>query len=59
MGAAYLAGLAVGYRADTWEIRRNWAIERTFTPPDSRCRQSQSGHGLKKAVRCTEGWAKD
>ena len=32
MGAAYLAGLAVGYWAGPEEIRKNWAIDRTFEP---------------------------
>lgn len=32
LGAAYLAGLAVGFWKDKEEIRQNWAIDRTFTP---------------------------
>ena len=32
MGAAYLAGLAVGYWKDREDVRKNWAIERTFFP---------------------------
>ena len=32
MGAAYLAGLAVGYWKDKNEIVKNWEIERTFHP---------------------------
>ena len=32
LGAAYLAGLAVGYWASLEDIRSNWAINRTFTP---------------------------
>ena len=59
MGAAYLAGLAVGYWADTDEIRRNWAIERTFAPEISEDARAARIKGWKKAVRCTEGWAKD
>jgi len=59
MGAAYLAGLAVGYWADTEEIRRNWAIERTFTPQISDAARVNRVMGWKKAVRCTVGWAKD
>ena len=34
MGAAYLAGLAVGFWSSTDEIRKQWQAERTFTPSD-------------------------
>ena len=59
MGAAYLAGLAVGYWANTDEIRQNWAIERTFTPEITEDNRTARIKGWKKAVRCTEGWAKE
>ena len=59
MGAAYLAGLAVGYWANTDEIRQNWAVERTFTPEITEENRTRRIAGWKKAVRCTEGWAKD
>ena len=59
MGAAYLAGLAVSYWADTNEIRQNWAVERTFTPEISDEERAKRIKGWKKAVRCTEGWAKE
>ena len=59
MGAAYLTGLAVGYWADTDEIRQNWAIERTFAPEITEESRANRIKGWKKAVRCTEGWAKD
>lgn len=32
MGAAYLAGLAVGYWKDKEEVVKNWEIDKTFTP---------------------------
>ena len=32
LGAAYLAGLAVGYWNDTADITRNWALDREFLP---------------------------
>ena len=32
LGAAYLAGLAVGYWHDTADIARNWALDREFLP---------------------------
>ena len=59
MGAAYLAGLAVGYWKDTDEIRQNWAIDRTFSSEISEEDRAKRIKGWKKAVRCTEGWAKE
>ena len=32
LGAAYLAGLAVGYWKDTGDVTRNWALDREFKP---------------------------
>ncbi len=59
MGAAYLAGLAVGYWAGTAEIRKNWCVDRLFAPniPDSL--REKRIRGWKKAVECSLGWAKD
>ena len=59
MGAAYLAGLAVGYWDSTDDIGKNWAVDRQFTPgisPEDRLTRVK---GWKKAVGCTKGWAKD
>jgi glycerol kinase len=58
LGAAYLAGLAVGYWKDLSDISRNWALDREFKPQmpaeqrDSRYREWQ------EAVKRTLGWAK-
>ena len=59
MGAAYLAGLAVGYWNDLEEIRSNWAVDRTFNPAISAEEREKRVKGWKKAVRCTMDWAKD
>ena len=59
MGAAYLAGLAVGYWSDLEEVRRNWAVDRTFQPAISDEDRAARVKGWKKAVRCTMDWAKD
>ncbi len=57
MGAAYLAGLAVGYWKDQEEIRQNWAVDRQFVPeiPDAE-RADRLAH-WSKAVACASGWA--
>ena len=59
MGAAYLAGLAVGYWASLEEIRRNWVVDRSFLPEISQEERAVRVKGWKKALRCTAGWEKD
>jgi glycerol kinase len=57
LGAAYLAGLAVGYWTDTEDVRRNWVLDREFVPQMSaedraaRCRQ------WHRAVQRSLAWA--
>ena len=58
MGAAYLAGLAVGYWKNTEEIRRNWAADRRFSPAISEAERAKRIDGWQKAVSCTRNWAK-
>lgn len=59
MGAAYLAGLAVGYWKDLREIWENWQADREFLPvmPAEEC--SRRVRGWRKAVRYSFDWAKD
>ena len=57
MGAAYLAGLAVGYWSGPEEIKRNWAIDRTFEPSISGKEREKKLKGWKKAVKYAYGWA--
>lgn len=59
LGAAYLAGLAVGYWKNREEIRENWQLEKEFIhemPEESR---KMLLKGWKKAVRCALAWAED
>jgi len=59
LGAAYLAGLAVGYWESREEIKRNWQSGKKFTPKmDDETRQ-QKIKGWKKAVKCSFEWAKE
>lgn len=59
LGAAYLAGLAVGFWKDAEEIRGNWKVGRSFqTGIDSETRVKLL-KGWKKAVRCTFDWEKE
>lgn len=59
MGAAYLAGLAVGYWQSVDDVRKNWAIDRRFAPNISPETRRMRIKGWKKAVRCTYHWAKE
>lgn len=59
MGAAYLAGLAVGFWRDQAEIRKIWAVDRTFEPQlDARSRDVRL-HGWHRAVQRAFDWAKE
>lgn len=57
MGAAYLAGLAVEYWKDKDEVRKNWAIDRTFEPQISDAKREEMVNGWDKAVKRSYGWA--
>ncbi|MBS2771143.1 glycerol kinase GlpK [Anoxybacteroides rupiense] len=51
LGAAYLAGLAIGYWKDQDEIAQQWNIDRTFTPTMGEEARSACYAGWKKAVK--------
>lgn len=59
MGAAYLAGLAVGYWSSKEDVIKNWAIDRTFTPEISAEEREAKVKGWNKAVKYSYGWAKE
>ncbi|MCZ0754168.1 glycerol kinase GlpK [Anoxybacillus sp. J5B_2022] len=51
LGAAYLAGLAVGYWKDRSEIATQWQLERAFEPQMPSAQQAALYEGWKKAVK--------
>lgn len=59
MGAAYLAGLAVGYWNSKDEIIENWNIDRVFQPQITKEERDRKTKGWKKAVKCAYGWARE
>ncbi len=59
MGAAYLAGLAVGYWDSKEAVIKNWQIDRVFKPEMSDADRSANIKGWNKAVKCSYGWAKE
>lgn len=51
LGAAYLAGLAVGYWDDLTEIRRNWQVSAAFNPELSQEKAKEKVNGWHHAVK--------
>ncbi len=56
IGAAYLAGLAVGFWKSTDELHAQWAIDRQFEPEHNR---EEEIRNWAKAIRATEAWTKN
>ena len=58
MGAAYLAGLSVGYWKSTDDIRKNWSVDRTFDPEITQNERDSKVRMWKKAVSYSFNWDK-
>jgi glycerol kinase len=56
LGAAYLAGLAVGYWEDTADVARNWALDREFAPAMGATERDARYRGWQKAVARARDW---
>ncbi|MCH5324245.1 MAG: glycerol kinase GlpK [Eubacterium sp.] len=59
MGAAYLAGLAVGYWKSKEEVINNCQTDRVFMPKMDGETRNKAIAGWNKAVKCSYGWAGD
>ncbi|MEO9023017.1 MAG: glycerol kinase GlpK [Ginsengibacter sp.] len=59
MGAAYLAGLAVGFWKDMNEISEQWKIERSFEPNHDEKIMMENIKGWNRAVKAAKAWAED
>ena len=59
LGAAYLAGLAVGYWQSAEDITRNWSVDRVFRPAISEEERTKRIKGWNTAVRCAYHWARN
>ncbi|EUA41884.1 carbohydrate kinase, FGGY family [Mycobacterium avium subsp. avium 2285 (R)] len=57
LGAAYAAGLAVGFWADPGELRANWREDKRWTPAWSDEQRAAGYAGWRKAVQRTLDWA--
>lgn len=58
LGAAYLAGLAVGYWKDKEDISKNWAVSRKFNSEMGEEKRSELLEGWHEAVKRSMGWIK-
>jgi glycerol kinase len=56
LGAAYLAGLAVGYWQGDGDVIANWRVDRRFEPAMPRERVAELRAGWEKAVARAKGW---
>jgi glycerol kinase len=59
LGAAYAAGLAVGFFKDIDELRANWAVDRTWRPQMDAARRDALYRMWKKAVTRSFDWEED
>src|SRR5205814_8139281 len=56
LGAAYLAGLAVGYWTDQQQIAAQWQVDRRFTPAMKSTQRKQLETGWRKALERSRRW---
>ena len=56
LGAAYLAGLAVGYWKNTDDIQQQWQIDKSFTPSMNADQRNELLRGWQRAVKASIAW---
>jgi glycerol kinase len=56
LGAAYLAGLAVGFWKDVEELRSKWKVDQVFTPLMDDAQRMQKIKGWERAINATNLW---
>jgi glycerol kinase len=57
LGAAYLAGLAVGYWSDIGELESQWQLDRRFSPTMQQADIQKCTTGWQRAVNAAKAWA--
>ncbi len=57
LGAAYLAGLAVGYWKNIEEIQQQWQVDKTFSPQLETVKANELLNGWQRAVKASIAWA--
>jgi glycerol kinase len=56
LGAAYAAGLAVGYWRNTDDLRANWGVDKTWIPTMADDKRAHYYKSWQKAVQRSFGW---
>lgn len=59
LGAAYLAGLAVGYWDSVDEIQSQWIVDKEFYPKEDKAKVEKMLHYWHKAVKCAQHWIEE
>ena len=59
LGAAYLAGLAVGFWKNIDEVKKQWAVEREFEPEMEKADTEKLLRFWKKAIERAQGWSEE
>jgi glycerol kinase len=59
LGAAYLAGLAVGFWSGLDELQQYWQMDKTFTPSMDDKGRSDLQKNWKRAVKAAQAWAEE
>ena len=57
LGAAYLAGLAVGYWNNVGELETQWQLDRRFSPAMQQADVAQCIAGWQRAINAAKAWA--
>jgi glycerol kinase len=57
LGAAYLAGLAVGYWKNIDEIQKQWQVDKEFSPSMNDEKRNELVNGWQRAVNAAIAWA--
>jgi glycerol kinase len=58
LGAAYLAGLAVGYWKNVDDIQQQWQVDKSFSPAMDENKRNELVNGWQRAVKASIAWAK-
>lgn len=59
LGAAYLAGLAVGFWKDMDEVRQHWSLDKIYSPKMDSKTRAKLLNGWRRSVECVKLWHSD
>ena len=59
LGAAYLAGLAVGYWKNMEDIQQQWQIDKIFEPAIDEEKRNNFSKQWKRAIKAAQAWSEE